>query len=170
MSPSVVRASAVVALSVEEMTARADLVASGVVLRQSAALADDGLIYTRVELRPERCYKGACRGPATVALQIPGGEVGELGMHVEGAPRVRPGERVLLFAARRGPANALLGLGLGLFRLQGRVARRELGGLSFVRDGARALPATQLGLVELEAAIARGLHPHLVPSVGPAAR
>jgi hypothetical protein len=168
LTPSVSRASAVVALSVEELAARADLVASGVVVRQTAAVEEDGLIYTRVELRTERCYRGACRG-GTVAVQIPGGEVGELGMAVEGVPRVRLGERVLLFAVRRGARLALLGLGLGLFRLQGRLARRDLGGLVLVEG--RALPPAQLPLVELEAAIARGLRVRPLPSLpGPAAR
>jgi hypothetical protein len=155
LAPAVSRGSAVLALSVEDLAARADLVASGVVLRRTAALEADGLIYTRVELRPERCYLGACRG-GTVAVQIPGGEVGELGMHVEGAPQVRPGERVLLFAARRDGRLTLVGLGLGLFRLQGRLARRDLGGLALV-DGGHGQPPAQLGLTELEAAIGRGL-------------
>ena len=69
--------------------------------------------------------KGAL--PRQITVRTPGGRVGALAAHVDGAPRFRPGEEVYLFLwARAGQPYRVLGWAQGTFRItRNPLPRRE---------------------------------------------
>jgi hypothetical protein len=124
--------------SVEELVRAAAVVVQGRVVATHAH-RDGRLIVTDTTLRVARCLRGACG--ATVVVRQPGGEVGGVGLHVEGTFRARPGEEVLLFL-RPGRDGVLTPVGMvqGALRIErprggSPVAVRELGGVAVARPG-----------------------------------
>ncbi len=91
-----------------------------------------GLIVTDHTVRIASCYKGDCGKTATVRTL--GGVLGDLGMHVEGAAKLQPGDEAVLFARRQGATVRPLGLGRGVLVLNMQ--------LKVVKGGAAARLAT----------------------------
>ncbi len=144
-------ASAVVTATVEELARSADLVVRGSVEgRESRFTANRRRIYTTLWIRPTAAWKGSAG--AVVEVEIPGGVVGDVGQRVSGVATFDDGEEVVLFLQRSGAAYGVLGLSQGKFRVDGDVARNQVGGLYRV---ARKLPAgeriaEEMSLAELE--------------------
>ena len=129
-------ASTVLALSVEEMTRRSDVVVRAQVVSQSSR-REKGRLYTFTTLEVRETWKG--RPEETIVVRQLGGVEGELATYVAGDARLEPGEEVVVFL-RRNPAGEpvyhFVGLAQAKFRIERRdgtpVARRELGGLAVV--------------------------------------
>jgi hypothetical protein len=89
--------------------------------RVVAARADwvDGRmrVDTFVTLEVERYFKGDLG--SEVVIQVPGGELGRYRDVVIGAPRLTPGDEVILFLNQRGARFPyVLGLSMGVFRVR----------------------------------------------------
>ncbi len=143
--PGSALATVVLSMSMEEMTARVPLVVHGTVHRVDVQW-DDGRakIWTHTEVVVRETLKGSPR--TTVLVKQPGGVVGAVGQQVSGAAQFTPGEEVVLFLE---PAvdepNAFVPMAmsaskvtLGLVRGV-KVARRDLSGLAFARQGQRGV-------------------------------
>jgi hypothetical protein len=77
------------------------LVATGEVRRIETRELRDGRILTEVSLAVERLIKGRLRG-RHVVVTVPGGTVGDRGLHVFGTAEFTQGEHVLVFLKRTG--------------------------------------------------------------------
>ncbi len=86
-----------VALSVDDLTAQAEVVVVGRVSDiQSAWSADGKTINTTVTIEVTDTVKGQTEGKE-IGLTYPGGVVGEVGLKVSDTPSFEPDERVLVF-------------------------------------------------------------------------
>lgn len=74
--------------------ARADAVLEGRVISQTVEQRANGTIITVSELTVERCLAGGC--PDRAVVEQPGGELGDVGLAVEGSTPLALGERVTL--------------------------------------------------------------------------
>ena len=109
-----VRATTLVALDTPQLVDSSSVVA--VVRVQSVEVKRHGKrLVTEAMAKVERSFKGPSEG-ALLKVVVPGGELGEWAQRVEGAPRVSPGERCLVFLEPAG-ANALQFVGLEQGRL-----------------------------------------------------
>lgn len=93
---------AVVPMSVPELAAQADaVVLVHVTGRQSLRMPDSAVaesrrpIFTDYTLHVTKVLKGM--RPAALSLRLPGGEIGNLGLHVSEVPRLAAGETCYLF-------------------------------------------------------------------------
>jgi len=125
---------------VESLTAAADAVVYGQVVRRSSAWAPGGgQIFTTVVLRPIETWKGAAAGE--VSVLVPGGELGELSQTVPGAAAFNDAEEVVVFLHRRGPGTyGVERLALGKFVVGApagslKRAQRDRRGLTCLRCG-----------------------------------
>ena len=125
--------------SVEDLARSAEVVVQGRVVGARAHRVGR-LIVTDTTLQVARCLRGACG--ATVVVRQPGGEVGGIGLHVEGAFRAAPGDEVLLFL-RHGRDGVLAPIGMvqGALRVErprGRapVTVRDVSGVVVASRGA----------------------------------
>ena len=143
---------------IESLTASADAVVYGRVIRRSSAWAKGGgQIFTTVVLHPIEAWKGTPAGEVTVL--VPGGEVGDLSQTVQGAAAFRDGEEVVVFLHRRAPGTyGVEGMALGKFAVGApadlpKRAMRDRHGLTCLR----CAPAEQddLSLDELRARVLR---------------
>jgi len=100
---------------VESLTASADAVVHGRVIRQTSAWAKGGgQIFTTVVLHPIETWKGTPAVEMTVL--VPGGELGDLSQTVQGAAAFHDGEEVVVFLHRRAPGTyGVEGMALGKF-------------------------------------------------------
>ncbi|HKG20692.1 MAG TPA: matrixin family metalloprotease, partial [Blastocatellia bacterium] len=90
-------ATTVVMLSDEEMVVNSRFILSGEVRSVTSAWDDSqSMIWTYVEVRAERFYKGEL-ATKKIVLKQAGGAVGSSGIHVFGQPKFNPGQRVLLY-------------------------------------------------------------------------
>lgn len=112
-------------VSVEWLARDSDAVVRGTVTAREAAWAGDGKkIFTTVRLRVSEVWAGSARGNTEVEVVVPGGEVGEWGQRVAGAPVFAEGEEVVVFLRRDGPAAFRVnGLALGKFTVESGEAR-----------------------------------------------
>jgi hypothetical protein len=119
-------------LTLEELTASAEVIVLGTVEETQAAWTPDRtLIVTRVTVAVERPVKGGPR--SRVTFEVPGGRVGEAMLVASGAPMFVKGERVVLFLDRaRGPGEEA---GAARARPLG-VAGWNLGKMTVRRDAA----------------------------------
>ena len=98
-------------LSLEQLAAGSELVVHGTVVRRWAAWGPSGqFIWTHHEVRLADVLKG--RPALSVVVSEPGGEIGNIGMAVAGAPRYQVGQEVVLFLERT-PIGYLRGSGWG---------------------------------------------------------
>ena len=74
--------------------ARSDAVLEGRVISQTVEQRPNGTIITVSELTVERCLAGGC--PDRAVVEQPGGELGDVGLAVEGSTPLALGERVTL--------------------------------------------------------------------------
>jgi hypothetical protein len=165
-------ATVVLALSMEELTARAPLVVHATVHQSNAGWdAEQGKIWTWTELIVKETLKGP--SSATVLVKQPGGVVGEVGMEVSGVATFQPGEEVVLFlepAPDEPGAWVPVSMSASKVTLEDRqglrVARRDLSGLAFARPGKQALvepvderevlSTADVFLARIKAAVKRG--------------
>ena len=161
------RASVAIALSVEELTQKSDLVVRGHVTSQESAWTRSGRIVTTVHLAVDSSLKG--QAPATVDIRHTGGHVGDVGQQVSGEVAFANGEEVVVFLRRRpGSTTAfgVVGMSQGKFRVDRAtstpVATQKLEGLGLMRPSDHAIedrPGASLPLGELEQRIARAAAP-----------
>lgn len=130
-------ATMVEAMGVDDLTDRSTDIVRGRVLN-SAGVRIGGHIFTKHTLAATECFKGHCTKQLEV-LTV-GGAIGNLGMHVEGAAKLAPGQEVVLFGRRRGNAIRPVGLSQGLFVLRGDRAARDLRGLHLLSPTGSAVP------------------------------
>lgn len=91
-------------MSLEEITAQAEVIVLGTVESAEGVWSDDGrIIVTRARVSIERALKGGPR--ARVIVEAPGGRVGDQTMIASGAPVFRAGDRVVLFLEPAGAAD-----------------------------------------------------------------
>lgn len=133
--PSRAHAATVVAMNLEQMTDRSDMIFIGRVVGERADWsADRKQIYTHVSFEVDRYLKGGTEG-RTTTVRLLGGRVGPYLVRLAGTPAFEPGEEVLLFCAGRGAAlPTVLGLSLGKFTVtrdaEGEaVVKRDISGL-----------------------------------------
>jgi len=164
-------------LALDDLERDAEIIVLGTVRNAAGRLSDDGrIIETRVEVDVERALKG---GPRTsLTFDVPGGTFAGRTLVAEGAPSIRPGERVVLFLGRAGGGPAVplgvAGWNQGHFRVRrdprtGRdLVTQPRGGTIYVDHQGRPQPPdprltgpTVLDdfLRGVEAAIARGRAP-----------
>ena len=153
-------AATVARLDFDAATADAGHIVHGDVVASRSFWSEDGLrIYTDVEVAVRETLKGSVQ--PTVTVRLLGGEVGEIGQMVPGAPRLREGEEVVLLLQRPAgqPSSApeqILGLSQGLYRIsrsrpgQPPTASQELADLELIDVGKqRAVAPAQLPLDQL---------------------
>jgi MYXO-CTERM domain-containing protein len=161
--PLPANATVVSSLTLEQMASHATTVVEGRVVRSHTRYLR-GLIVTDYTIRGSRCLKG--RRSAVVTLRVPGGAVRGTAMHVEGAPRLENGQHVILFGRWRSHGRVLvpIGLSLGVFRIQGQIAKRDLSGLSLISDGAlKAGGVERIPVKRLTEAVQRTVNPERKP-------
>lgn len=127
---SPVAASTFVAATVEEVARSSHAVVRGRVVAAGARATRDGRIVTDVDVEVASAWKGAPE--RTVRIVVPGGSLGWIALRVEGAPTFAPGEEVVVFLAREGPAWRVNGYGQGKYRVAGGEARPGLGAAKVV--------------------------------------
>lgn len=128
-------ATVAVRLDLAGLVARADRIAVGRVARQEARwAAGHDAIVTEVTIDVARSVKGSLSPGDRVVVLREGGELGDVGMRVEGAARFAPGEEVLVFLERRGDgATWTVGMAQGKLRIE------TVGGKRYVRGDTRGL-------------------------------
>lgn len=111
--------SAAEGLDLPGLVAGAERIAEVQVLEAQSALLPDGRIETRYTLATLAPLRGA--QPAIQELRMPGGEAAGRGLVLPGLPRLRTGQRLLLFlsepTADRG-WRLPVGLGAGVFEIR----------------------------------------------------
>jgi hypothetical protein len=77
----------------------------------------DQLIVSRVLLQLEENLKGSSAEPM-LSVDVEGGTIGDLTLHVSDLPALRPGERAVFFLERTGDGHLVPHLrGLGILKL-----------------------------------------------------
>jgi hypothetical protein len=156
-------ASTVVAMTLEQMSERADTIFLGRVTGTRADWnAERTRIYTHVTLEVDRYLKGG-GGSRVETVRLLGGQVGPYLAMVPGSPRFATGEEVLLFCAGGGARiPTVLGMSLGKFTITSdasgdRIVNRDISGLMLAshRTDARKPgdPITRYRLSEVESRI-----------------
>jgi hypothetical protein len=125
-------------VSVEALAREADAVVRGTVTSVTPRWAPDGRhIRTRVSLRRLSTWRGS--PPAELAVDVPGGTVGDVAQVVSGAPSFQNGEEVVVFLRTAGAGRwRVLGLALGKFRVEAGNAVPQLAGLRLERAPLRS--------------------------------
>ena len=134
-------ATVVLALSMEELTARAPLIVHAVAQGSNVAWDEPhAKIWTWTELVVKETFKGDTA--KTLVVKQPGGVVGEVGMEVSGVATFKPGEEVVLFlepAPDEPGAWVPVSMSASKVTLEerfgARIAKRDLSGLAFTRVG-----------------------------------
>jgi hypothetical protein len=91
-----VQAERIIPLSIEELTARAELVLQGTVLSKSCQRDAAGRIYTSIEFQVAEVWKGRLT-TNRITLVHGGGILGEERLHVDGQVNFRLGEEAAVF-------------------------------------------------------------------------
>lgn len=123
-------ASTFLATTVEELARASDAVVRGRVVATAARETRDRRIVTDVEVEVASAWKGEPGG--RLALTVPGGQVGDLALRVEGGATFARGEEVVVFAVREGARWNVASHGLGKYRVTGAHVRPDLGGAQVV--------------------------------------
>jgi hypothetical protein len=146
--PVVALAAVALPTSVEDLARSSDAVVHAEVVSREARWSGDGKrISTWVKLRAGEVWAG--QAGQDVVVVVPGGEVGEWGQKVYGAPTFEDHEEVVVFLNRDGPSHFRVnGLALGKFRVEGGQVRPSLHEMAFVpgklRSGERKPEAMTL--------------------------
>ncbi len=113
-------ASIVQGLELEELVAHADRIVLGRVLFSESFQHPDGQFGTWHRIAVERELRGHAPDEQEVMLETLGGQIGDLGMRVEGEPSFTVGERVIVFMHDGGPYTAFrpVGMGQGVLRVR----------------------------------------------------
>jgi hypothetical protein len=108
-------------LDLEELVSHADRIVLGQVLFSESFVQPDGKIGTWHRIAVEReLGRGHAPDESEVIVETLGGQLGNLGMRVEGEPSFSVGERVLVFMRDGGPYTAFrpVGMGQGVMRVR----------------------------------------------------
>jgi len=105
-------------MPMEMLHARAELIATGVITHVHSQW-EHGRIYSYAHFETAEVLGGKATA-RDIAVRIPGGEVGDLGMVAFGAPELRANDRVLLFLRRDPYATSwhIVGFNQGALRLR----------------------------------------------------
>src|SRR5262245_26620409 len=129
-------------VSIENMAARASLVAEGrAITSQSHWNATHTLIVTYTRFRISRVLKGP--GATEVTIRQPGGTAGVYRDVVHGVRYLKPGEEAALFLKESGDQDKsmiVVGLMQGVFRIE-----REATGAAFVSNGTSGVESAGSG-------------------------
>ena len=166
------RASVAMAMSVEDLTDKADLVVRGKVLSQESQWTRAGRIVTTVHVVVDAGLKG--QAPKTIDVEHRGGHVGKIAQQVEGEVAFADGEEVLLFLKPRAGSTTrfgVVGLGQGKFHIERSatsvVAKQKLEGLGLVQKPGGPIDDKKTGeslsLDELESRVTAQLHRSAAP-------
>jgi hypothetical protein len=110
--------SAAEAFDLAGLVAAAELISEVQVMEEQAALLPDGRIETRYTLSTLTPLKGA--QASIQEVRMPGGEVAGRGLVLPGLPRLRTGQRLVLFLTATSAAHSWrlpVGLGAGAFEV-----------------------------------------------------
>ena len=112
--------SIVQALELDELVARADRIILGRVLFSESFQRGNGQLGTWHRIEVERELRGSAPDEREVMVETMGGQIGDIGMRVEGEPSFSVGERVLVFVRDGGPYTAFrpVGMGQGVMRVR----------------------------------------------------
>ncbi len=89
---------AMIELSTKDLAENsADIISGEVTDIQSHWNEDETYIFTSVTVRVEESFKGVIDAESVIIIEVPGGEVGEIGLAVEHAPRFQINEEVIIF-------------------------------------------------------------------------
>lgn len=114
--PTSARASVVLALDLDDLVGQSDEIVVAEVLGQAASWSGRRIV-TDVRLRVEETLHGRSSVASTIVVRRLGGNVGDVGMRVEGEPSFSVGERVLLFLRRTSAGLRVVGMSQGAMRL-----------------------------------------------------
>lgn len=151
---SVAAATTLLAQDVASLTRASSAVVRGTVTASKARWSGDGArIFTETTLQVAERWKG--EAPASLVIEQPGGEVGEVGQLVHGVARFRPGEDVVVFLEARGPRYLVTGMLQGKFVVErssdgkAAFARQELAGEALFLDPVTRQPVQPVPTVTL---------------------
>jgi hypothetical protein len=107
-------------LDLEELVAKSDRIVLGRVLFSECFIRPDGQLGTWHRVEVTRELRGHAPDETEVIVETLGGQLGDLGMRVEGEPSFEVGERVLVFIRDGGPYSAFrpVGMGQGVMRVR----------------------------------------------------
>ncbi len=157
--PSLVSATTVLELDVDDLVALSAAVVRGEVV-QTDTHWDDGRIVTDATIAVDECYAGTC--PELVSVRTLGGELDDWVMEVSGTPHLEPGLGLVLFLSDSDAEQApmtVTSLAQGCFFVTGapgaEIAIRDLSGLLLSSPvGVRRTGVVEWGfLADLEAAL-----------------
>jgi hypothetical protein len=128
-------ASLAVPATVEDLARTSDAVVRGRVSKITARWSSDGRrILTYIEVETSSVWQGSA--PSHLTVVAPGGVVGNIGQHVDGAPEFSQGEEVVLFLGKLGKAFRVRGLAQGKFSVVNEKAQPDVSAFSFVQGKA----------------------------------
>lgn len=144
-------ASIVQGLELPELVRHADRIVLGRVLFSESFQRPDGQIGTWHRIGVEREIRGRAPDEREVIVETLGGQIGDVGMRVEGEPSFTVGERVLVFIRDGGPYTAFrpVGMGQGVMRVRMKrgveTVTQNREGLMLVRRNAQGRLEKSLG-------------------------
>src|ERR1051326_1931357 len=145
-------------LSIDELTAKADLIVHGTVGSKTSARDFQGRIFTRVELAVNEFWKG--RPSTNLNILLSGGILGEEAAVVPGQADYEIGEEVVVFLALNPRGEPVtLGLAQGKFHLWQDAATGEKLARNLFHGRGRqqaARPGGPLTLAELKREVLKG--------------
>lgn len=110
-------ASILIALDLEELAAEADRIAVGRVVFEEPIRIANGMIRTRCRILVEQELRGS--DDREIIVETLGGQIGRLGMRVEGAASLALGDRVVVFVQGDGtPVFRPVGMAQGVMRIE----------------------------------------------------
>lgn len=145
--------SVVEGLELDELVAEADRIVLGHVLLSESFLRSNGQIWTWHRIGVERAIRGSAAAQDEVIVETMGGQIGEIGMRVEGEATFQVGERVLLFVHGGGAYKAFrtVGMGQGVMRIRrengAETVRQSREGLMLLRRDAEGRLKRSFGAV-----------------------
>lgn len=107
-------------LDLEELVSNADRIVLGRVVLSESFPRPNGQIATWHRIEVKRELRGHAPDETEVIVETLGGQLGDLGMRVEGEPSFEVGERVIVFIRDGGPYTAFrpVGMGQGVMRVR----------------------------------------------------
>ena len=150
MLPALASASSAKQASLKELvTLSTDIVVGQVETRES--FWQKQRIYTKHLVSVRESWRGT-QTEKTIEVLTLGGVVGNLGQSVDGSPKLKQGQQVLLFMVRDQQSGLHpIGLSQGVFYLgerteKGQQAYRDLRAFGFLNDESSSFPSTLEGL------------------------
>ncbi len=126
------------ALSLDELVGRADHVVLATATDARALRDSRDRIVTDYTLRVDEAMKGDAAIGSALILRSLGGAIGDLGMRIEGEPRLEVGRQYVVFMARTS-SGSLRPVGMS----QGVLPVREVAGQATVMPGGEGLSLVQ---------------------------